>query len=164
MAYNNVEPLVFYDSRIIFRNFKGEASQFNRAGSRTFNVVISDPQVAQALANDGWNVKMRPARDEGDAPLYHLPVAVRFGSYPPSIYLISNGKKRELSEETISCLDYVNIKSVDLKVNPYTWDDNGVSRIKAYLHSMYVVQKVDEFESKYAACDDVPDMDVPFME
>ena len=41
------------DARIIYRNFSGEASQFNRAGDRNFSILIDTEEAKDALVNEG---------------------------------------------------------------------------------------------------------------
>lgn len=133
------------DARIIYRNFSGEGSKFNREGDRNFSLIIDDPAVADELVAQGWNVKIREPREEGDNPFIHLPVKVKFNDRGPRIYLITGDRRNELDEESVGILDNVDIISVDLDIRPYDWEVNGKTGRTAYLHSMRVVQEVDRF-------------------
>ena len=138
------------DARIIYRNFSGEASQFNRAGDRNFSILIDTEEAKDALVNEGWNVKIKPAREEGDIPFMHLPVKVKFNDRGPAVYLKSGGNMRKLDESTVGLLDNVDILSVDLDIRPYDWDVNGKSGRTAYLQSICVTQDVDRFAQRFA--------------
>lgn len=138
------------DARIIYRNFSGEASQFNRAGDRNFSILIDTEEAKDALVNEGWNVKIKPAREEGDTPFMHLPVKVKFNDRGPAVYLKSGGNMRKLDESTVGLLDNVDILSVDLDIRPYDWDVNGKSGRTAYLQSICVTQDVDRFAQRFA--------------
>lgn len=133
------------DARIIYRNFSGEGSKFNREGDRNFSVIIDDPAIADELITQGWNVKIKEPREEGEDPFITLPVKVKFNERGPRVYLITGSKRNELDEESISILDNVDIVSIDMDIRPYDWDVNGKSGRTAYLHSMRVVQEVDRF-------------------
>ena len=131
------------DARIIYRNFSGEGSKFNREGDRNFSLIIDDPAIADELVAQGWNVKIREPREEGDDPFIHLPVKVKFNDRGPRIYLITGDRRNELDEESVSILDNVDIVGVDLDIRPYDWEVNGKTGRTAYLYSMRVVQEVD---------------------
>ena len=92
------------DARIIYRNFKGEAGQFNAAGDRNFCLVLP-PDTAEEMTRDGWNVKSIEPRDEGDEPTFYLPVAVSYKIRPPRIVMIVDGKQTPLTEDTVDQLD-----------------------------------------------------------
>ena len=137
------------DARIIYRNFAGEASQFNRAGDRNFSVLIEDEQIANKLRDHGWNVKIKQAREEGDTPFMHLPVKVKFNDRGPSVYLVSGSNRVKLDEETIGMLDNIDILGVDLDIRPFDWEVNGKAGRAAYLQSICVIQDIDRFAQRF---------------
>ena len=141
------------DARIIYRNFTGAPSKFNREGDRNFAVVIEDQDIAEALTEKGWNVKIKPPREVGDEPFMFLPVKVKFNERGPRVYLQNSlgGRNRvTLDEDTVSILDNVDITNVDLDIRPYDWDVQGKTGRTAYLQSICVTQEVDRFLDRYA--------------
>lgn len=133
------------NARIVYRNFSGEGSKFNREGDRNFSVIIDDPALADDLIAQGWNIKIKEPRDEDDTPFITLPVKVKFNDRGPRIYLITGNRRNELDEESVSILDNVDIMNIDLDIRPYDWEVNGKTGRTAYLHSMRVIQEVDRF-------------------
>ena len=137
------------DARIIYRNFSGTASKFNREGDRNFAVVIPTEELADELSNLGWNVKVKPLREGEDVPFMFLPVKIKFNERGPVAYLKSGGNLVKLDEEGISCLDDVDIAQVDLDIRPFDWDVNGKQGRTAYLQTLEVTQQLDRFAARY---------------
>lgn len=146
----------FDDARIVFRNFAGEARTFNDEGKRNFNLVLSD-DVAEQMVGDGWNVKTKPPREEGDGNFNILHVTVSFKGRPPRIVLITSKGRTNLDEDTCALLDIAEMEVVDLIIRPYDWKikSSGATGRKAYLQSIYVTLYEDALERKYA---DVPEI------
>lgn len=145
------------DARIIFRNFSGIGDKFNREGDRNFSLVIPTQEMADALMNDtneygaGWNVKVKPPREDGDEPFMHMAVKVKFTAFGPNVYLKSgDAAPVKLDESNIGVLDQVDIASVDLDIRAYDDTINGRGFRSAYLQSIYVVQDFqhDRFASR----------------
>lgn len=158
-------------AKIIFRNFAG--TRFSD-GKRNFSIVLDDKD-AEALREEGWNVKQFETRD-GDV-INHLPVEIRFQRNQemehlnPAIWWIAGGSRTKLSEKAVGNLDQAEIKNVDIVIRPYDYSKKfkikkGDPFIKAQVKSMYVTVIEDAVDAKYRALNSVADIDdddeVPF--
>lgn len=146
---NNDESIILEDVKMIWRNFEGREDQFNREGNRNFTVVLDD-KTADQLQEDGWNVKIKTGKEDGDENFNVLNVAVSFKVRPPQIFLMTSRGRTKLDEETCALLDDAELKIVDMMLRPYEWYVNGKSGRKAYLHSLYVTIEENYLDLKYA--------------
>ena len=148
---------------MLFKNFRGlekrkDGKVVNTAGTRTFAVVIDDPDMANDMALEGWNVKISKHTDPDEKPTYYIPVAVDFSNtdrFPVSIYLYTRRRRKLLDESEVGQLDSAEFANVDLLIKPSRWekrDRNGVNRgIKAYLKEMHATLEESRFAEKYAS-------------
>lgn len=138
------------EAAIIYRNFAGRGDKFNREGDRNFALIIPTKELADRLINDGWNVKIKPPRDDQETPFMYLPVKIKFNDRGPNCYLVTAGRANRLDEESIGILDDVDILNVNLDIRPYDWEVNGKIGRTAYLQGIEVTQRVDRFAARYA--------------
>lgn len=151
MAPNSV---TLENVRIGFRNFAGQAGPYNAEGVRSFAVFL-DPEIAQDMLKDGWNVKFLKPREDETEPQAYLSVAVSYKGRPPRAVIVTSKGRTPIDESSIETLDWVDIASVDMILTAYEWSVNGNSGIKAYLSSIYVSIVEDELSEKYG---DLPEI------
>lgn len=147
------ENIVVENAKLMFRNFSGTEGKYNPAGRRNFCVFL-DMDVAKRLKEDGWNIRVLQPRDEDGEEQAYLQVKVSFDNKPPKIVMVSSKGKTAVTEETVSILDWADIKTADLVISPYPYDVNGKRGISAYLKTLYVTIYEDEIEQKYANAPD----------
>lgn len=159
--YTNV---VVKNACIMFTNFAGEKDRFNM-GKPQFNLVLTE-EAARDLQADGWNVRIMPAREEGESPTYMTNINVAFsddGRRNPTIKLYSSldGKRvcRRLSAETIGILDDIRLERINLRIGSFNYDGDKYT-MKGYLHELQAVQKAEQtsFDDDYADYQDNDDV------
>lgn len=151
MSYIN--KIFIENARIIFRNFSGKPSQYNRDGKRTFSLILT-PEEADRFSKEGWNVKYLKPREPGDEPTPILNVQVRYRKEDPSrdpkVYTVTGRKKTLLNENTVGTLDFAEFTNIDLLISPYRWTNTatGERGVSAYLQEAYFTM-VEYFGGKY---------------
>jgi len=147
MARND-KNLTLEDVTIAFRNFEGKEDVYNRAGDRNFAIFL-EPELAEKMLADGWNVKHLKERDDGEPPQAYIQVAVSYRNRPPKIGLVTSKGITYLGEKEVEMLDWVDIETADATLNPYPWAVNNKSGIKAYLGTLFVKIEEDYLQLKW---------------
>jgi len=163
------------DAQILFPNFSGKESLYNRKGDRSFAVKITDFEDAEILHAKGWNVrvesgdpafvddlnrrgwnaKFKENLDPYEGPRMRLDVKVKYnrrddGSvWGPTAYLWSGNNRTELDEESIGCLDHIERECVNLDIVASNWKVNGREGRSAYLDIIEVFQRTNRFQERY---------------
>lgn len=149
---NRALPFSIEGADIGFKNFAGREGAYNKEGDRNF-VVFLDPELADQLVSEGWNVKFPKPRvnevDEDDNRRAYLPVDVSYRNIAPKIVLVGPTEPRILDESEIEMLDWLEVEQIDLTIRPYHWSVNGNEGVKAYLKDLYVTPSSESFVSKY---------------
>lgn len=123
------------NARIVSKNFSGVEKQYNPAGKRTFCVILENTEEAQALSDQGWNVRILKPTEDFPEGGYMLPVEVRFNGYPPVIWARKGvGDPVQLEEYNVGELDRMRIVSASMRISGSEWEPG---KIKAYLNELY---------------------------
>lgn len=136
------------DARLLYLNFTGREGKYNAKGQRNFVLVLPEDK-GKELKALGWNVKEKPPREEGDAWSYQLTVAVRYDYKPPKVWMITSKNRTELPEDLVEMVDYADIETVDVVINPHHWHVNGNTGVKAYLGELWFKIHESSFALKY---------------
>lgn len=154
------ETVTIRNATIIWRNFAGEAKQFNAEGKRNFNVEM-DEELARNLIRDGWNCKPKKKQSEESIEefgrLYTLEVSLAFDQKrPPRIWMITSHGKNLLGPGAVALLDWAEFVKVDLIIRPHHWElASGARGTKAWLRTMNAYILEDELEMEIA---DIPEL------
>ena len=152
---DDAKTFMIEDAKIIFRNFSGKEGQYNREGDRNFAVILP-PDIAKTMLEDGWNVRLLEAREEGDDDTPYISVAVNFNNRPPRVVLLTSTTRTQLDEASVEILDWADIRTADLIARGYDWNVNGKQGTKAYLQSLFVTIEEDALERKYSIHENPP--------
>lgn len=136
--------------KLLFLNFAGNQTQYNREGDRNFGVLLR-PEWVEEFQERGLNVKWLKPREEQDEPAAWVKVKVNFNSpWPPEVILITERGRTTLDSHTASTVDKADIAYVDLVLNASPYDVNGSTGITLYLVTAYITINEDDFERKYS--------------
>jgi hypothetical protein len=145
------------NAEFVYRqNFAGIARPpYDEAGDHYFNVKV-DPNIAEALKNDGWNIAYtKPGKDAPPEvvnefiPEPFLKVAIGFKFRPPTVILIRNGNPTLITEKTIGALDSTEFTKVDCVIRARRHEMQG-GGYKAWLAEFYGHVNMSEIGAKYA--------------
>lgn len=146
----NDKNRIIEDVTIAFRNFAGKEDTYNRAGDRNFAILL-DEGLAADLLNEGWNVKFLKPRDDDESGQAYLQVAVSYKARPPKIGMVTSKGLTYLGEDEVEMLDWVDVETADVTLNPYEWAVNGKTGVKAYLQSLFLKIEEDYLQLKWSA-------------
>lgn len=148
-----MEDAFLENVRIFSTNWDGK--KFSKDGRPTFCIAL-EPEIADKMEADGWKIRRKLARNDEEDDLIFLPATINYDYYQtPRIYTVIDGKKTELTKETLVSLGYYRrdqISKIDVFLHPRINTDQftGEERVTAYVNTMYVfINKSNPLEEKY---------------
>lgn len=155
------ETITFRNTQIIYRNFAGRPGPYNEQGERSFAILL-DEELAKELADRGMNIKpMKNRDDDGEDPMYFLPVEVSYRKRPPRVYMVTGDgeimplRKTLLPEDMLEMMDNLDLAECHMVISVYNYDVRGSKGKKAYLQSFFGHVLLDELEQEYASVEDM---------
>lgn len=151
--------LLMENAQLLFMNFAGRPGQYNAEGDRNFCVLI-DADIADDMRADGWNVKQLKGY-EGEEGDHYIQIAVKYRDrngkdlIPPKIILQSSKGREGIGENLVDLLDVAEFSKVDLIINGRARVEDGETKVKGYLKTMYAHLYEDYLDKKYAEVPEV---------
>lgn len=145
------KQLVIDDAVLRFHNFAGEKTEYNDRGNRNIDVILPDAEMAAAMGQEGWNVKIRKPRDPEEEPYYTLNVKINMDSkWPPKIVQVNRNQKIQYDAEMVDGLDSVHMIDIGMVINGSEWENERFGKgVKAYLDQLYFREAPSIFGHKY---------------
>lgn len=158
------EQLVIEDAVLRFHNFAGAQTDFNMKGNRNFDVILPDKEMALAMGEKGWNIKIRKPIDPDDDPYYTLNVKINMDSrWPPKIIQVNRNQHIQYDAAMLNGLDDVAMDDIGVVINGSEWENDRFGHgIKAYLDQMFFRVKPSVFGHKYDLDEELETEDIPF--
>lgn len=149
---------------------KTTGKTINKEGDKNFNLVISDPLLAQQMAEDRWGVRLLESSDELADPMWSIRVKLSFKDdlppddwRQPKIWYVTGRKKILLDSDSVACIDDAfrdqTIERVDAILSSYWWFDDrpnpeggepaNIWKISAYVSEMWVTVRQDSLHARY---------------
>lgn len=152
---------------LIWRNFAGAKNDFNKDGVRKFTLLIDDPEDAQMLIANGWNVKRRLPKNSNDPDdaFYTLEVRIRFDLkfLRTDIVQYTKAGKVRVNPDNIGNFDFADFEMAFLYLRPYVYQKNGGGTgIAAQVEEMRVKIHESVLESLWAEEEGPGEDDLPF--
>lgn len=132
-----------------FSHFDGREDTFNAKGNHDFQIML-EPDVAERLLAEGWNVRTMDGYEEGDPPEHLLKVKISYKYEPPKIYLIKGDRKLRADERDLADIRRDTCERIDVIITPSRWVNGPNSGITAYAKELYAKVKESRFSAMYA--------------
>ena len=142
-----------------FSHFDGRKDTFNDEGDHNFTIILPEDQARNLLAiPDGWTIKEREGREEGDPIEYTMKIKISYKYEQPQVFILKGNKRFRAAEEDLADIKRSTCERIDVIVSPSRWVNGDRSGVTAYVKEMYVQIKESRFAEQYA---DYIDADAP---
>lgn len=152
---NERPSLTIQNAKILggpWSNFRGEKQKFSPAGSRFFNIELTQAE-GEALLAEHWNVKAKRMTEEDTEQKYSLQIKVNFDSrVPPQVWTITSAGKLMLRQDMVGELDYLEIEKADIAFvgHQHGMNTEDPLAMSAYLTRLYATIHEDPLDLLYS--------------
>lgn len=144
-------------------NFSGTETPNNRKGRRNVCWRIPDPELAQKLAEDGYNVKHHSVRDGYEGEEYDylqiqlnyrdkdgVPFAEKYPGLVPEVWKVDeDGYAILIGEDGVGFFDNQIITDAVLEFRRYDWNYNRKTGTTACIKRIFLTVKTDPIMSRF---------------